>query len=115
MGDYDSLVEVDHADVGGCRVGDVSPLAILRNIDGVGARVDPDGGHDSVRLRVNHADVAGAGVDHVDFVLFGVDGEAGRLDAYPQCFRQFKGAQVDDADRVALAVADVGVLAERGA
>ena len=112
MGNHHSLIQIDDAEVGGCRVGDVSPFAVLRHIDKIRARVDANGRNHGVRLGINHADIAGPAVDHIDFVLFRVDGEAGRFHANVQRFREFKRAQIDDADGVAFAVTDISVLAK---
>ena len=75
----------------------------------------PDGCDHLVALGVDHADVVGAGVHHVDFILLAVGCDAGGIGSHRQSLGRLEGAQVDDADRVALAVGDVGVFAIGGA
>ena len=64
-----------------------------------------------VRLGVDDGDVVRAGVDHVNFILRAVGGDAGGLAPYRNGFGQRERAQIDHAYRVAFAVGDVGVLA----
>src|SRR5215469_9290445 len=69
-----------------------------------------DRGQHGVRFRVDHADVVRSGIDHVNFILFAVAGDTGRLDSHAQRLGEFKPAQIDHADRIAFAVCDVGIL-----
>jgi hypothetical protein len=70
---------------------------------------------DGVRLGVDDADIIRSRVDDVDFVLLAVGGNAGGLAPHVQSLRQRERPQIDHADRVALAVGDVGVLTKCGA
>src|SRR3954469_17221328 len=69
---------------------------------------------DRVRLRVNHVDVIRSAVDDVYLVLLAVSGDPGGFAAHVQGLRQPEIAQINHADGVALAVGDVGKLAECG-
>jgi len=69
-----------------------------------------DGRDDDVAFGVNHADVARTRIHHVSLILPAVRRNPGRFTSDSDGFRWLKRAQVDDADRIALAVGDVGVL-----
>ena len=73
--------------------------------------MDADGGDDLVLFSVDHADVAGAGIDDVNFVSSWIGRDARRLRPYRKSAHRVKRPQVDDRDGVALPVRDVGVLA----
>ena len=70
-----------------------------------------DGSHNGIALSIDNADITRTRIDHVDFVLFGVGCDASGFDSDFYSFRRLKCAQVNDGDRIALAVGDVGILA----
>ena len=72
----------------------------------------PDCGYDRVRFGIDHAYVAGCGVDHVNLVLLCVDSETSRFAAHAKRLRQFEGPQINHADGIALSVADIGIFPE---
>ena len=76
--------------------------------------MNPDGGDYLVAFCIDHADVRGSGVDNIDFVLARIRGDSGRRDSDLYRFRQLKRAQINDRNRVAFAVRDVGVLVVSG-
>ena len=112
---HQPLVQIDDGDIRGFGIRDIRPFAVGRYIDEVGSGMHPDGGHNFIAFRINHADAVGLGVDDVDFVFLAVGGNAGRFVADVNGPGRLKGAQVDDRDGVALAVGDVRVLAIGGA
>lgn len=73
-----------------------------------------DRSDDRVGLGVDHVHIIRSRIDHVDFILLAIDGDACRLAAYVQGLGQGESAHVDDADRIALAIGDVRVLAKSG-
>ena len=76
--------------------------------------MNPDGGDYLVAFCIDHADVRGSGVDNIDFILAGIRGDScgNASDLYG--LRQLKRTQIDDRNRVAFAVGDVGVLVVGG-
>ena len=63
-----------------------------------------------ISLGVNHAYVCGAAVHYVDFISLRIGRNASRPAAHVQSPFQAKSAQVNNRNRVALAIGDVGVL-----
>ena len=73
--------------------------------------MNADGGDYGVLFGVDDADVVGAGVDHVNFILPEIRRNASWLKADGNCLRRLEGPQIDDAHSVAFAVGDVGIFA----
>ena len=63
-----------------------------------------------VAFRINHADVARPRIHRVNLVLLAIRRNSGRLAANFNGLRGLKRSQIDDANRIALAIGDVGVL-----
>ena len=74
-----------------------------------------NGGDDGIGFGIDDSDVIGTGIDHVDFVLLTVGGDAGGFASDVKGLRQPEHAHVDDADSIALAVRHVGVLTKERA
>jgi hypothetical protein len=112
---YGTTIKIKDGNVGGAGVGNVCAVAIRRNVDEVGPSINPNGSDDFVLLSVNHADVRGAGVNHINFIALGIGRDSGRIRSHLQSPHRTKAAQVNDRDRVALAVRNVGILAVKRA
>ena len=74
-----------------------------------------DGGYHLVALRVNHADVAGIGVDDVNLIFPAVGRHTCGIQPHRDRFydieaRQRPRRQVNHADRVAFTIGDVSVF-----
>ena len=69
-----------------------------------------DRGDDLIFICIDDTDVMRVGVDDVDFFLLGASGYAGGVQSDGDGFLKAERAQVNDADRVAASVGDVGVL-----
>src|ERR1019366_2681469 len=76
--------------------------------------MDPNGRFDYIALRINDGDVVGVGIGNVDFVARGTGGDPGWTCAYRDGLDVAKLQQIENAYRVALAVADVGVFVIAG-
>lgn len=72
--------------------------------------MNTDRRHYLVLLGINHADVRGAGIHDINFVSFGIGGDACGLNPNCKGPDRLKGAQINDSNSVALAIRDVGVL-----
>src|SRR5664280_1920090 len=108
------FIKIDDRNIGRAGVGHVSTLAIRGNRDEVGRAMNPNGRFDCVALRANDADVIGVGIGNVDFVAGGTGGDARRTCAYRDRLDIAKLKQIENADRVALAVGNVGVFVVAG-
>ena len=75
----------------------------------------PDGSHHGIALGINDADIVRTCIDHIDFIFLGIGCHASGFtaDFYGLC--RLECAQVNDRDRVALAVGDVGIFTVGGA
>ena len=73
--------------------------------------MNSNGCHDCVSFHIDHTDVVRARIHNVNFVLSIVGCYSARSYAHWNRFRQREGSQVNHADRVALAVGHVGILA----
>jgi len=104
-------VEIKNGNIVGPGIGDVSAVAIGRNVDEVGASVDADGSNNFILFGVDYADVRRSAVDNVNFIPLRIGRNSSRVDARLQSANRAKAAQVNHGDRVAFAVRDVSVLA----
>ena len=64
----------------------------------------------SVALRINYADIARSRVHHINLILLAVRRNPSRFASNLDGLRRLERAQVDNANRVALSIGDVGVL-----
>ena len=108
---HGAMVEIENRNIVRAGIGYIGASAVGRDVDEEGASVDADGGDDLILLGVNHADVRRAGVDDVDLVALGVGRDSGRVGAHLESSHRPKAAQVDDRNRVALAIRNVGEFA----
>jgi len=76
--------------------------------------VHADGCHHCIALGINNTHVARSRIDDVDLVLLAVGSDAGRVAAHVKRLGQPEEAQVNHADGVALAVADISEFAKGG-
>ena len=110
-GRYNVTVEIEDRNVGGTGICNVSAAPVRRDIDEEGTSVDTDGGDDFILFRVDHADVRRSAVNDVNFVSLWIGRNSSRLGADLERSYRAKAAQIDDGNRIALAVRDVGVFA----
>ena len=71
----------------------------------------PDRRHHLVEFGINDTNVARAGVHYVNFVLLAIGCDSRGFTPYLNGFQRLKGTQINYADRVALAIGNVSVLA----
>jgi len=102
-----AMIEIKNGNVSRTGIGDVSAASVGRNVDEVGMSIDADGGNNFILLGVDHADIRRPGVNHINFVSLGISRNSSRLVAHLQSSHRTKATQVNDGNRVALAVADV--------
>src|ERR1700694_4375277 len=106
-----TTIKIKHRNIGRPGISNVGALAVRRNINKIRPSVNADGSHDFILLRVDHADVIRPGVDDINFVSLRIGRNSSRLAPNLQCSYRPKTAQVDNGNRIALAIGNVRVLA----
>ena len=94
--------------------GGVEHSVILGHIDEIRPPVYANRRNHGIRLSIDHADVVRAAVDDIDFILLLVRRNPRGIAADRNGFGECERPKVNDADRIAFSVADVGVLAVGG-
>src|SRR5260370_12991123 len=102
-----ATVKIKHRKMRRPGIRDISTVAVWRHVDEERFSVDADCGDNFILLRVNHADVRGAGVNNVNFISLRISRHPSGLVAHLQSSHRTKTTQVDDSNGVALAIADV--------
>ncbi len=104
-------IKIKDGNTGRPGIRDISTVAVGRNIDEERAPVNPNGGDDFILLGVDHAYIRRPGVNNVNFIALWISCNSSRLVAHLQSSHRTKTAQVDNRNRVALAIADICELA----
>jgi hypothetical protein len=104
-------VEIKNRNVGGTGICNVSAVPVRRDIDEVRASVDADGSDDFILFRVDHADVRRPAVNNVNFISLWIGRDSSRLGADLERSYRAKAAQIDDGNRIALAISYICILA----
>ena len=105
------LRKVDHRDIVGTGVGDVSALTLRIDVDKVGLPLHGNGRSDGVGFGIDHGHRTAAGIHHVNLVPARVDRQSGRIGADGDDAVLPHVDQVENSYGIAAAIADVGVLA----
>jgi hypothetical protein len=86
-------------------------MSIRRNINEEGTSVYPNGSDNLILLRIDHADVRGNAVNNVNFVALRIGCNSRRIVSDLQSSYWPKTTQVDDRNRIALAIGYVSIFA----
>jgi hypothetical protein len=86
-------------------------MSVRRNINEEGTPVNPNGSDNLILLRIDHADVRGTAVNHVNFIALRISRNSGRIVSDLQSANRPKTKQVDDRNRIALAISYVSIFA----
>ena len=73
--------------------------------------MDPDGSHHGIAFGIDDTDIVRTCINYINFIFLGVGCDASGFDSDFYSSRRLKCTQVNNGDRVALAVGDVGIFA----
>ena len=108
-------IKIEHRNIGRAGISDEGAASVRRDIDEKWTSVDADGGHNFILLGVNHADIRRSRVDHVNFVALRIGCDSSGIRADLQGSHRLKTSQINDSNRIALAICYIRVLAVKRA
>ena len=99
-----AMVKIKHRNIVRPGIGNVGAVSVGRNIDEERTPVNSYGRDHLISLRINHADIRRAGIDDINFVALWIGGNSSGLRANLQSSYGAETAEIDNRNRVALAI-----------